>query len=434
MTHTALRATGIPRLPAFDSTLAFLRDGYTFGERAFTRLGTDAFRTRLLGLPVTIVRGADAARMFYEEDRFGRDRAMPASAQHLLQDKRSAQTLTGDAHRNRKHALLRMLADGEALGRLREFFAEEWFRALEKTPVTFSLHDELITILTRAGIRWVGSLPDDHDIDMLADELGSMIENAGRIGPPNWIARLRRQRSEAWAAALIADVRAERRVVARGSVLRQIADYTEHGQALSERDAAVELLNVLRPIVAVGRYMVFAALALERHPRWRDRFAGDDANGGGDVPVEIAAEIENFVNEVRRFYPFFPMVGGRALRRFSWHGRDFKPGSWVLLDLYGTNHDESIWADAHRFVPERFLGWDGDRNALIPQGGGDEQTGHRCAGERATIELMMEAVRLFTRETDYTVPDQDLRVSLKRFPALPESGFLMANPTRRHAA
>ena len=55
MTHTALRASGIPRLPAFDSTLAFLRDGYTFGERAFTRLGTDAFRTRLLWLPVTVV-------------------------------------------------------------------------------------------------------------------------------------------------------------------------------------------------------------------------------------------------------------------------------------------------------------------------------------------------------------------------------------------
>lgn len=84
MTHTALRGTGIPRLPTFDSTLAFLRDGYTFGERAFPRLGTDAFRTRMLGLPVTVVRGADAARMFYEEDRFGRDRALPAAVQHLL--------------------------------------------------------------------------------------------------------------------------------------------------------------------------------------------------------------------------------------------------------------------------------------------------------------------------------------------------------------
>jgi fatty-acid peroxygenase len=429
MTHVANRETGIPRLPTLDSTLAFARDGYTFGERQFSRLGTDAFRTRMLGLPVTIMRGADAARVFYEEDRFSRERAMPATAQHLLQDKGSTQVLNGETHRHRKHFLLKMLADPEALGRLREFFAEEWFRALEARPGTMTLHDELITILTRASLRWVGTLPDEHDVDMLAGELGAMIENAGRFGPPNWFARTRRIHSEAWATALIADVRAERRVVARGSVLRQLADYIENGRTLSERDAGIELLNVLRPTVAVGRFIVFAALALHRHPQWRERVMSGD---GADIPVDVRPDAEHFVNEVRRFYPFFPMVGGRALRPFTWRGRNFKVGNWVMLDLYGTNHDESIWPDAHRFRPERFEDWDGDPNSLIPQGGGDEATGHRCPGERATIELMTEGVRLLTRETGYTVPEQDLRVSLKRFLSMPESGFVLANPVRRN--
>jgi fatty-acid peroxygenase len=420
VTHVAPITEGIPRLPTPDSTLAFLRDGYIFGQRRFDRLHTDAFRTRITGKPVTVVKGADAAGIFYDDDRFGRERAMPASVLHLLQDEGSAQMLTGEAHHQRKHLFVRMLGDTEALGRLREIFAEEWFRALETRPSTFTLHEELVPILTRAGLRWAGTGPDATDAETLAPELASMIENAGRIGPANWSARTRRQAAEAWAAALIADVRAERRVMARGSVLRQLADYVENGKSLSEPVAAVELLNVLRPLVAVGRFIVFAAVALHRHPRWRVEFA--DGN---------ESHLEDFVNEVRRFYPFFPVVGGRALKPFSWHGRDFRRGSWFVLDLYATHQDESLWADAGRFRPERFQGWEGDRNALIPQGGGEVETGHRCPGERATIELMMEAIRLLTRETKYTVPEQDLRISLKRFPAIPESRFVMADPVRR---
>ena len=51
--------------------------------------------------------------------------------------------------------------------------------------------------------------------------------------------------------------------------------------------------------------------------------------------------------------------------------------------------------------------------------------GHRCPGERATIALMEEAVDLLSRATHYRVPAQDLRVGLRRFPAKPESGFVI---------
>src|SRR5690606_10551951 len=57
---------GIARLPAIDSTAGFLIDGYAFGLRRFHGARADAFRTRLAGLPVVIMRGADAARTFYE--------------------------------------------------------------------------------------------------------------------------------------------------------------------------------------------------------------------------------------------------------------------------------------------------------------------------------------------------------------------------------
>ena len=49
------------------------------------------------------------------------------------------------------------------------------------------------------------------------------------------------------------------------------------GQPLPLRIASVELLNVLRPTVAVAVFITFAAHALHLHPEWRARFrAGDD--------------------------------------------------------------------------------------------------------------------------------------------------------------
>lgn len=52
---------------------------------------------------------------------------------------------------------------------------------------------------------------------------------------------------------------------------------------------------------------------------------------------------------------------------FQWRGHRFGPGDWVLLDLYGTNHDARTWKDPGRFDPERFVGWDGGPFNFIPR-------------------------------------------------------------------
>ncbi len=67
------------------------------------------------------------------------------------------------------------------------------------------------------------------------------------------------------------------------------------------------------------------------------------------------------------------------------------------------------------------------RSASSPQGGGEHHQHHRCAGEWATIELMKTAAIALTRWIDYRVPEQDLRVSLRRMPTLPASGFVMTD-------
>jgi fatty-acid peroxygenase len=129
---------------------------------------------------------------------------------------------------------------------------------------------------------------------------------------------------------------------------------------------------------------------------------------------------------VRRFYPFFPVLGGRALVEFDWRGRRFVPGDWVLLDLFGTNRDPRIWGDPEAFRPDRFRGWSESPFNFIPQGGGEFTTGHRCPGEPATIALMRTAVKMLTSEMRYIVPEQDLTIDLRRIPALPRSRFVIS--------
>src|SRR6185503_11977641 len=130
---------------------------------------------------------------------------------------------------------------------------------------------------------------------------------------------------------------------------------------------------------------------------------------------------EAFVHEVRRFYPFAPFVGGRAVRDLAWRGHAIPAGSLVLLDLYGQNHDDALWPDPYRFDPWRFVGRQIGPYDLVPQGGGDPANGHRCPGEGATVAVLRAlAVRL--ARLDYTVAERDLSIPLDRIPTRPGGG------------
>ena len=416
----------IAQATELDGTLAFVREGYLFGIRRYRRLGADAFRTRLFGRPVVVARGADALRFFSEGGRFERNGAMPTSATHLLQDERSVQTLEGAAHAHRKAFFLDAL-EPAGRARLAETVHDSVLDRLGSHPpgARVVLQEEFAHAIASAALQWAGVPERLRGDDGHAGALVSMIEGAGTFGPPNWTARMRRLGTETWAREVIDAARAARGgpgEVPEGSPLDRIAGARADDGALLDRGtAAVELLNLLRPIVAVGRFGVFAALALHRHPRAADEFARGDADG-----TDADERRTWFVNEVRRCYPFFPMIVGRATRELHWHDEVLRPGTWMLVDLYGTNHDPRHWEAPERFDPGRFAHWEGDPNTLVPQGGGRMAEDHRCPGEPTTIDLMREIVLLLTRELDYeVVTDQDLRISARRIPATPESGLIV---------
>jgi fatty-acid peroxygenase len=420
----------IPRDRSIDGTLALLADPYRFISTRCRRNGSDAFETRLMLRRAVCVMGEDAARMFYVPDRFTRRGAVPITALTLLQDRGSAQTLDGDAHRHRKRMFLSLM-NRESVSALLDRVEDEFVREAQRWE---QMHEVVLVpalqaILTRAVCAWAGLTLSDGELAQHTRELAAMYEGAGAVGPRNWRAQLLRMRTERWLRQLVEGIRAGTLAVRSGSPVDVISRHVDHdGRLLDTRHAAVEIINLLRPTVAVERYLTFAALALYEHPACRERLA-----------MEGDAYAEQFVQEVRRVYPFFPMIGGRARTAFDWRGRHFAPGDWVLLDLYGTDHDPRSWDDPEQFRPERHVAGHDTGFALIPQGGGDRTETHRCAGERPTIEIMKRVARLLASSLEHELPPQDLTIDMSRIPAIPRSRFRMRNvqfraPERVHVS
>ncbi len=411
------------RLP--DATVSILREGYTFISRRCDRHGTDAFLTRLMGQPVVCCRGREAARLVYDLERVTREGAMPAHVLRLLQGKGSVETLSGEEHRHRKRLFLDILGPGR-FGDLLERIVDEWRLAVDDWQRRRSVNvlDEAGIVFVRATCGWAGIPLETGDTRtptprQVAHWFATMLDTTNKVGFGQVTGQLERRRADAWGRRLVAEARERPRAANDATVLEAIARHRlPDGTLLPERVAAFELFNLLRPTFAVARFVTFALMALHEHPAWRARLA------------ERPDDARLFVHEVRRLSPFFPFIGGITRMEAHLCGARLEPGTWILLDIYGTNRHPAIWEEPLAFDPGRFDGRPDDPDGFIPQGGGDHATGHRCAGEWLTIEAMVAIVRLMTSDVRWGVPQQDLTVRLDRIPAGPESGFVIAEVER----
>ena len=158
-------------------------------------------------------------------------------------------------------------------------FREEWARARQdwaRRP-SIVLLDEAYLVLTRTACRWMGLPLEEVSDTTLAHDLGAMIERTGRFGPGVVAALLRRRRVERWLEDLVRATREEPAAVE--TPLTVIAGYREgDGSLLTPADAAVEILNIVRPTAAIARYVMFVAMALEDDERTRS---------GTRIPVHL---------------------------------------------------------------------------------------------------------------------------------------------------
>ncbi len=364
------------------------------------------------------VKGEEAARFFYDNDLFDRKGVAPDRIKKTLFGNKGVQALNGEAHLHRKKLFMQFMSP-DGIARLEEQFVKSWERRLEKWQVQAEteLFTEVEEILTEAVCWWAKVPLSQEEVPLRASQFSAMVDGAATIGPRYNNSKRMRKDAEDWIAGLVTEVREGRRKVPGDSVLQAMSVHTNlKGQLLDEQVVAVEILNVLRPTVAIARYIVFAALALHEHPHYRQKLK----NGEKDY-------YQWFVQEVRRFYPFFPFVVARARKDLQWQGLHIPEGRKVLLDLYATNHDPDTWKAPEVFYPERFKDWNGSPFNFIPQGGGDHYHNHRCAGEWVTITLTRQALKMLVERMEYLVPAQDFTVNPARLPAIPRDRMRLTN-------
>lgn len=401
----------MPKL-LFDHTLDLLADPYRYISRQCRRRQTEGFQARLLGRRTLCLTGPRAAELFYDARYFERRGAAPEPLKATLFGKGVVQGLDGHAHHSRKSLFMAMMGPA-SLASLASWLELGWTQCARQWPQRgrFSLYEATQPVLTRAACNWLGISLSNDRLMTCTRWLVSMYDDAASPGWRHLRARWSRHRAENWLTDVVHEARAQPAQASKSWLMAFALLEDERGRLLPARTVAAELLNALRPVVAVSVFVVFAAHAMAMRPQWRTRLKEDD---------ERMADA--FVQEVRRHYPFFPMVVARARRSFQWEGLQISKGQRALLDLYGTNHDSRVWRHPELFQPERFLGQEPTLFQFIPQGGGRALEGHRCPGEAATVLIMKSAIRFLTW-IEYSVPPQNLRIDLQRLPAMPVDGL-----------
>lgn len=405
-----------------DNTISLIKDGYLFIKNRTDKYETNLFETHLMGQKVLCMTGKDAARLFYNSELFQRNGATPKRVQKTIFGENAIQTMDGEAHLHRKN-LFMSLVTFEEQKRLAQLLKGRWEASIGKWERSreIVLFDEAKDVLCQVACDFAGVPLRESEIMDRAEDFSSMVDGFEAIGPRYWKGKMARARTEEWIGEIIEDVRCGRLNAKEGTALHAMAFFKElDGSYMDIQMAAKELINVVRPIVAVAIYVTFEALALYEHPEYKGKLRFGDAS-----------YLEMFAQEVRRFYPFTPFIGAKAKKDFILNGYEIKKGMLIFLDMYGTNHDPHIWENPNEFNPDRFKEWKGSLYGFIPQGGGNPYKTHRCPGDGITVEIMKTTLDFLVNKIEYKVPKQDLSYSLSRMPSLPESEFVMKDIRKR---
>ncbi|MER7609110.1 cytochrome P450 [Nocardioides sp. NPDC127503] len=364
-----------------DLAADLLRHGYHAIPDARRRAGDPPVcPVKLLGDDAVVVSGPASVRRFYDPQLIRRSGAVPAPLAALLFGRGAVHGLDGAEHQHRKGQFLGLLDDAAA-SNLEDLVRHHLDSSLrERHGETVSVFSLLSEAYARAVLAWAGITV--RNPDKVGRRLAGIVDGFGISGPSYataWAARLWANR---WARGLIREARSA--TTPPTTPVETIATWRDpHGDLLPVPVAAVELLNVLRPAVAVAYLGTFAVQALDDEPLLRPKLAED--------PERRHA----FTQEVRRVFPFVPALAGIARQHGDWDGQIVPQGQRVVLDVPGTNLDPGSWSTPHAFSAERFLGRDVDEFELVPQGGGDPAEGHRCPGEPSTIAMISATVEIF---------------------------------------
>ena len=399
-----------------------LDEGYLLLSELRKEANAPVVKARLLNKEVIAIYGKEAAKKFYDPRNFKREGAMPKIVLKTLFGENGVQTLDGQAHEHRKTIFMDLMTP-QRMEEYHRILDKNLTQKLDRQQGQFELFDLAKDVLFRSICEWAGidlSQLTKKEVDQLAEYQISMISSAV-TNPATHIKGIdNRKKSEKWAQSLIENARINPVAGKEDVALYAFAKATDdHGELLPIDVAAVELLNVIRPTVALTVWIALMGHALFSRP---------------DIYQRLHAEFDqlqdSFIQEMRRYYPFFPMLPAFAIQDVEVDGYLIPKDSWVVLDLYGTNHDDRMIETPEVFRISRYLGKEkhisyDEEYEMIAQGGGEFKTMHRCAGEWITLHTLRVFSDQLVNKYQFSIPEQDWSIPMNQFPTYPKSKALL---------
>ena len=410
------------QVPEVRVKLHELEPSYTLLTDIREKAGAPVAKAEAFTKKLYVIYGSDAAQKFYDPKNFKREGAMPDLVIKTLFGEDGVQTLDGEEHHHRKNIFMDLMAP-DRMDDYHKILDEKMTAALEAEQGTFELFGLTRRVLFETVTEWSGINLDhlsDEEIDDLSKYQISMISGTFTSTVDHLKGVEDRKRSERWARKLIQSAR-EHPVPGKENVaLYAFAEATDlDGELLPLDVAAVELLNIIRPTLALTVWAALMGHALfsrsDIYDQLKDNF--DELQ-------------DSFIHEMRRYYPFFPAVPGISLQDVEIDGYLIPEGSWVALDLYGTNHDARTIDQPEEFKVDRYKG-DTERISyeeeyeMIAQGGGEFRSMHRCAGEWITLHTLRVLSDHLVNKYEFSVPEQDFEIPMNQFPTYPNSKVLL---------
>lgn len=399
-----------------------LDEGYLLLSELRKEANAPVVKARLLNKEVIAIYGKEAAKKFYDPQNFKREGAMPKIVLKTLFGENGVQTLDGQAHEHRKTIFMDLMTP-KRMEEYHRILDKNLTQKLDQQQGEFELFDLAKDVLFRSICEWAGidlSQFSKKEVDQLAEYQISMISSAV-TNPATHIKGIdNRKKSEKWAQSLIDNARINPVAGKDDVALYAFAKATDgHGELLPIDIAAVELLNVIRPTVALTVWIALMGHALFSRP---------------DIYQRLHAEFDqlqdSFIQEMRRYYPFFPMLPAFAKKDVEVDGYLIPKDSWVVLDLYGTNHDNRTIETPEVFRISRYLGKEkhisyDEEYEMIAQGGGKFEAMHRCAGEWITLHTLRVFSDQLVNKYQFSIPEQDWSIPMNQFPTYPKSKALL---------
>lgn len=213
----------IPREKSFDSSLALLRDGFTFIQKRCQQHGTDLFRTRIMLQNTICLTGEEAAQLFYDPERFVRKGAIPKPVQKTLLGERSIMTLDDSTHRHRKELLMSVMTPASIQQLMQQMdtqwrsYSDRWIQTTGVQGKPVRLFQQAQEILCRSACAWAGVPLPEAQVRRRTRDFARMVDAFGAVGFRHFRGRWARARTERWIRDLIEQIRSGRLTVAKDS-------------------------------------------------------------------------------------------------------------------------------------------------------------------------------------------------------------------------